>query len=127
MINGWVVARRAGCGGGGEKYQAANAGCPKTIEEKMSSACVGDCLGGFGETKKIATVDRDEWGSIGLDTEAMDRRFDAGDDFFCHVNGLWYANFEMPEDKTRSGSFTLLRDKSEARVQTIIGLSLIHL
>lgn len=86
----------------------------------MSSAYLGDCLGAVGETKTIATVDRDEWGSIGLDTEAMDRRFDAGDDFFCHVNGLWYANFEMPEDKTRYGSFTLLRDKSEARVKTII-------
>lgn len=80
----------------------------------------GDCVGAEGEAPVINTVDRDEWGNAGLDLGAMDKRFEAGDDFFCHVNGAWYANFEMPSDKTRYGSFTLLRDKSEARVKGII-------
>ncbi|MGB4054937.1 MAG: M13 family metallopeptidase, partial [Porticoccaceae bacterium] len=61
-----------------------------------------------------------DWGSAGLDLAAMDKRFAPGDDFFCYVNGLWYANLEMPDDKTRYGSFTVLSDKSEARVKTII-------
>ena len=91
----------------------------QTAETNMA-AYNGDCANVQGELPSLNAVDRDEWGSAGLDLAAMDKRFAAGDDFFCHVNGLWYNNFEMPEDKTRYGSFTLLRDKSEARVKTII-------
>ena len=80
----------------------------------------GDCTGAEGDAPVINAVDRDEWSAAGLDLGAMDKRFHPGDDFFCHVNGAWYANFVMPEDKTRYGSFTLLRDKSEARVKGII-------
>ena len=80
----------------------------------------GDCTGAEGTAPVVNAVDRDEWGTFGVDLGAMDKRFEPGDDFFCHVNGAWYANFEMPDDKTRYGSFTLLRDKSEARVKTII-------
>ncbi len=88
--------------------------------EVAASSYAGDCVGVEGGAPVINAVDRDEWGSFGVDLGAMDTRFEAGDDFFCHVNGAWYANFDMPEDKTRYGSFTLLRDKSEARVKTII-------
>tara|TARA_B110000503_G_scaffold79827_2_gene122476 strand:+ start:2981 stop:5209 length:2229 start_codon:yes stop_codon:yes gene_type:complete len=78
------------------------------------------CSTAKGSTAKLNAVDRDQWGTVGLDLEAMDSRYKAGDDFFCYVNGLWYSNFNMPEDKTSYGSFTLLRDKSEARVKVII-------
>jgi putative endopeptidase len=80
----------------------------------------GDCTGAEGDAPVINAVDRNDWSAAGLDIGAMDKRFHPGDDFFCHVNGAWYANFVMPEDKTRYGSFTLLRDKSEARVKGII-------
>ena len=43
-----------------------------------------------------------------------------GDDFFRHVNGTWYDEFEMPADRTRYGAFSLLREKSEQRVKFII-------
>jgi putative endopeptidase len=85
-------------------------------ELEVESTYAGDCTGVEGEAPIINAVDRDDWSSAGLDLGAMDKRFEAGDDFFCHVNGAWYNNFEMPDDKTRYGSFTLLRDKSEARV-----------
>ena len=85
-----------------------------------TAAYAGDCANVQGNLPTLNAVDRDQWGKVGLDLAAMDKRFAAGDDFFCHVNGLWYNNFEMPKDKTRYGSFTLLRDKSEARVKTII-------
>ncbi|MEQ3746939.1 MAG: M13 family metallopeptidase [Henriciella sp.] len=89
-------------------------------ELEVESTYAGDCTGVEGEAPIINAVDRDDWSSAGLDLGAMDKRFEAGDDFFCHVNGAWYNNFEMPDDKTRYGSFTLLRDKSEARVKAII-------
>ena len=120
IINGCVVVLLTACGGGVENAKPTDGMLSTTVEDKASSAYLGDCLGAVGDAQIIDTVDRDEWGVVGLDTQAMDKRFHAGDDFFCHVNGLWYANFEMPEDKTRYGSFTLLRDKSEARVKTII-------
>ncbi len=87
---------------------------------ETASSYAGDCAGAQGDLAKIDTLDRDHWGSAGLDLEARDLRFDAGDDFFCHVNGGWYNNFVMPEDKTRYGAFTILSDKSEARVKAII-------
>jgi len=98
-------------------------GCgDKAVETPVETASsyLGDCAGAPGETPLLNTVDRDDWGSAGLDLAAMDKRFAPGDDFFCYVNGLWYANLEMPDDKTRYGSFTVLSDKSEARVKTII-------
>ena len=107
----------AACGTATDK-QVAQATL-QTAETNMA-AYNGDCANVQGELPSLNAVDRDEWGSAGLDLAAMDKRFAAGDDFFCHVNGLWYNNFEMPEDKTRYGSFTLLRDKSEVRVKTII-------
>ena len=89
------------------------------ITQQVSSYA-GDCADFAEDTPFLETIDRDQWGSSGLDFEAMDTRFKAGDNFFCYMNGLWYNNFKMPEDKTRYASFTLLRDKSEARVKTII-------
>jgi putative endopeptidase len=105
---------------------AALTACGANVENNVAdngadaAAYLGDCQGATGVTPALNALDRDEWGTAGLDLEAMDKRFAAGDDFFCHVNGLWYSNFDMPEDKTRFGAFTLLRDKSEARVKVII-------
>ncbi|MEM1390749.1 MAG: M13 family metallopeptidase [Pseudomonadota bacterium] len=92
----------------------------ETEAEIVEASFAGDCMAEDGQAPVIDAVDRDQWGEFGIDLQAMDTRFEAGDDFFCFVNGAWYANFDMPSDKTRYGSFTLLRDKSEARVRGII-------
>jgi putative endopeptidase len=42
------------------------------------------------------------------------------DDLFRHVNGGWLATAEIPEDRPLEGSFTQLRDASEANVRDII-------
>lgn len=68
----------------------------------------------------VETTSRDDWGDFGLDLYSMDASIAPGDDFFKHVNGTWYDEFEMPADRTRYGSFTLLREKSEQRVKFII-------
>lgn len=68
----------------------------------------------------VETASRDDWGAFGLDLYSMDTSTAPGDDFFKYVNGTWYDEFEMPADRTRYGSFTLLREKSEQRVKFII-------
>ena len=92
-----VALMLAACGTATDK-QVAQATL-QTAETNMA-AYNGDCANVQGELPSLNAVDRDEWGSAGLDLAAMDKRFAAGDDFFCHVNGLWYNNFEMPEDIT---------------------------
>lgn len=68
----------------------------------------------------VETASRDDWGEFGLDLYSMDTSVEPGDDFFRHVNGTWYDEFEMPADRTRYGAFSLLREKSEQRVKFII-------
>ena len=68
----------------------------------------------------VETTSRDDWGEFGLDLYSMDTDVHPGDDFFRYVNGTWYDEFDMPADRTRYGSFTLLREKSEQRVKFII-------
>ncbi|MEM9571754.1 MAG: M13 family metallopeptidase [Pseudomonadota bacterium] len=70
--------------------------------------------------RAVETASRDDWGAFGLDLYSMDTTVHPGDDFFRYINGTWYDEFEMPADRTRYGSFTLLREKSEQRVKFII-------
>ncbi|MCR9193721.1 MAG: M13 family metallopeptidase [Hyphomonas sp.] len=70
--------------------------------------------------REVVTASRDDWGEFGLDLYSMDKSVEPGDDFFRHVNGTWYDEFEMPADRTRYGAFSLLREKSEQRVKFII-------
>ena len=70
--------------------------------------------------RAVETSSRDDWGEFGLDLYSIKADVHPGDDFFNHVNGTWYDEFEIPSDQTRYGSFTLLREKSEQRVKFII-------
>ena len=56
----------------------------------------------------------------GINFENMDNDVHPGDDFFEYVNGTWLRNTEIPADKSRYGSFNVLRDNAEADVRTII-------
>lgn len=62
----------------------------------------------------------DVWGDWGLNLDTQDASVAPGDDFNAHVNGKWIAEFEIPADRSRYGSFDLLREKSEQRVRFII-------
>ncbi|WP_412069857.1 M13 family metallopeptidase [Rubrivirga sp. IMCC43871] len=59
-------------------------------------------------------------GSLGIDTEAMDRTVRPQDDLFRYVNGAWLDTVEIPADRSRYGSFDLLRERSEEDVRAII-------
>jgi len=60
------------------------------------------------------------YGTWGIELDGMDRSVKPGDDFFKFVNGKWAATAQIPGDQTRTGSFILLRDLSEARVRAIL-------
>ena len=59
----------------------------------------------------------------GIDTAGMDTSVRPGDDFFAYVNGKWAAETAMPEDKSRYGTFDILRDESQEKVKAIIEAS----
>ena len=88
-----------------------------------STAAVADTAAAeteAAELRKVETTSPDYWGDWGIDTSVMDAAVDAGDNFFMHVNGAWFDEFELPADKTRYGAFDLLREKSEQQVRFII-------
>ncbi len=68
----------------------------------------------------VTTSTPDEWGAFGLNLNTIDNETDPGDDFYRYVNGAWLDTFEIPADRSRYGSFTLLAEKSEQRVRHII-------
>lgn len=68
----------------------------------------------------VETTSPDFWGEWGVDTTVVDSDVHPGDNFFMHVNGGWYDDFQLPDDRTRYGSFDLLREKSEQQIRFII-------
>lgn len=61
-----------------------------------------------------------ELGDFGVATEFIDPSVDPGDDFFQHVGGKWIDTFEIPGDFSSYGSFTVLFERSQDRVKSII-------
>ena len=59
-------------------------------------------------------------GTFGIALDHMDKSVDPGDNFFEYVNGTWLKETAIPSDRSRYGSFSILRDQSEERVKKII-------
>ncbi len=59
----------------------------------------------------------------GIDVEYIDTSIRPGDDFFAYVNGGWLEKTEIPADRSRYGTFAILRDEAQANVRTIIEAS----
>ena len=57
---------------------------------------------------------------LGIDTAAMDRSVRPQDDLFGYVNGTWLATTEIPADRSRYGSFDILRERAESDLRAII-------
>ncbi|NQU87911.1 MAG: hypothetical protein HQ541_19350 [Mariniphaga sp.] len=52
--------------------------------------------------------------------ENMDLTVNPGDDFFRYANGNWIKNNEIPEDRSRYGSFDIVRKKRDADVRALL-------
>lgn len=60
-----------------------------------------------------AAANKPTIGAWGVDIAAMDKSIKPGDDFFRHTGGTWMKNTQIPADRSRWGSFDILRAKSE--------------
>ena len=91
--------------------------------EKVTEAPAGDT----GETNSTnieqasnAAATSPELGEWGVAVENIDDGIDAGDDFYRYASGKWLDTFEIPEEFSSYGSFTVLFERSEAQVRKII-------
>jgi len=69
--------------------------------------------------EQLTTESQKEYRS-GVILANMDVSIQPGDDFFSYVNGAWVENTEIPADKSRYGTFDLLRDEAQEAVKAII-------
>jgi len=72
------------------------------------------------EVAAVAEAASAKLGTFGIALEHMDTSVQAGDNFFEYVNGTWLKNTEIPSDRSRYGSFSILRDQAEERTRRII-------
>lgn len=56
----------------------------------------------------------------GINLEFMDTTVDPAQDFYRFVNGKWLDNTDIPADRTRWGSFDMLRLKSSENVMEVL-------
>lgn len=59
-------------------------------------------------------------GDWGVELSDINSEIDPGDDFYQFVNGKWLDTFEIPDEFSNYGSFTVLFERSEDRVKKII-------
>ena len=59
-------------------------------------------------------------GAWGVDLTARDLNVKPGDDFFRYAQGTWMANTQIPADRTRWGTFDILREKADNDARVII-------
>lgn len=61
-----------------------------------------------------------ELGAWGVEIDNIDPAVDPGDDFYQYAGGKWLDTFEIPEEFSSYGAFTVLVERSEERVRNII-------
>jgi putative endopeptidase len=59
-------------------------------------------------------------GAWGVDLTARDESVKPGDDFFRYANGAWMQRTQIPADRTRWGTFDMLREKADNDARAII-------
>ena len=58
--------------------------------------------------------------SSGIDVAGIDKSVKPGDDFDAYANGAWRKTFEIPEDRSNYGAFTVLVETAEKRNAELI-------
>ncbi len=56
----------------------------------------------------------------GIDLQYVDATVRPQDDVYQYLNGLWLRNYQLPPDKGAVGSFTILQDKTEEQLRSIV-------
>ncbi len=66
-------------------------------------------------------IESPRYGTWGFDLDGRDLGVRPGEDFFRHANGAYVDALQIPADRTRYGSFDLLSQLSENRLETLVG------
>ncbi len=86
-----------------------------------SVALLAGCATGAATTEEAAAPrGQAAIGAWGVDLTARDLNVKPGDDFFRYANGTWLANTQIPADRTRWGTFDILREKADQDARVII-------
>ena len=85
-----------------------------------SAALLAGCATGATSGATDAPRGQAAIGSFGIDLAGRDLSADPGDDFFQYANGTWAANTSIPDDRTRWGTFDILREKADEDARVII-------
>jgi predicted metalloendopeptidase len=56
----------------------------------------------------------------GIDLQYVDASVRPQDDVYEYLNGQWLRNYQLPPDKGRVGSFSVLQDKTEEQLRNIV-------
>lgn len=73
-----------------------------------------------GNSTNKANSDAKEETIVFIDRSNMDTTIKPGDNFFLYANGAWLNKTAIPGDKTRWGSFDMLRDRTNKDVQALL-------
>ncbi len=84
----------------------------------LTSAIALSALVACKDGKKTEEIADQE--NHGINLEYMDLSVNPGDDFFRYVNGTWFDNTEIPDDRTRWGSFDELRKNTDKDALAIL-------
>lgn len=71
-------------------------------------------------TSSVQAQDNTAKKEPGINVNFMDTKVKPTDDFFRYVNGTWLDNTQIPNDKTRWGSFDELRQKTDTDALIIL-------
>jgi putative endopeptidase len=85
-----------------------------------SLALLAGCATGTTSSTTAAARAPAAIGAWGVDLAARDLNVKPGDDFFRYANGTWLANTPIPDDRTRWGTFDMLREKADNDQRVII-------
>ena len=96
-----MIASLAACNDKQTETKAAEAAKPQTTQT-ATAAAVSKALGS------------------GIDFANFDKSVRPQDDFYSYVNGTWIKNTEIPADRTSTGAFYDLREKSRDDIKAII-------
>src|ERR1700749_532249 len=56
----------------------------------------------------------------GIDLQYVDGAVRPQDDVYEHLNGKWLRDYQLPADKGSVGSFSVVQDKTEEQLRTVV-------
>ena len=95
----------------------------KILSTVVCVACLAACAGNQTAPRAAAASAPSPLPAAmrsGIDLQYVDGSVRPQDDVYQHLNGKWLRNFQLPPDKGAVGSFTVVQDKTEEQLRSIV-------